>query len=212
MKGGGPRLGILVSGRGSNLEAILRAHAAGRLGAVPALVVSDNPMAPALEKAGRFGVPSAVVIRREHPGAKEFEEALIAVLRDAGVELVALAGFMRLLGSAFLSAFPGRVLNIHPSLLPSFPGLHAHRQALEYGVRVSGCTVHLVDEAMDHGPILLQAAVPVLPGDTEETLAARILIEEHRLYPEAIRLVAGGRVRVEGRRVVILEESAAEEE
>ncbi|HHW14662.1 MAG TPA: phosphoribosylglycinamide formyltransferase [Firmicutes bacterium] len=212
MRGAEPRLGILVSGRGSNLEAILRAHAAGRLGAVPVLVVSDNPAAPALEKASRFGVPTAVVVRRDCSGAREFEEALVAALRGAGVELVALAGFMRLLGPAFLSAFPGRVLNIHPSLLPSFPGLHAQRQALAYGVRVSGCTVHLVDEEMDHGPILLQAAVPVLPDDTEETLAARILAEEHRLYPEAIRLVAEGRVRVEGRRALILEESAMGEE
>ncbi|MDI6871563.1 MAG: phosphoribosylglycinamide formyltransferase [Bacillota bacterium] len=200
-----PRLGILVSGRGSNMEAILQAAALGRLGATPVLVVSDNPQAPALAKAAQRGVAIAVVRRRDYASASEFERALVAELKGAGVDLVALAGFMRVLGREFLAAFPGRVLNIHPSLLPSFPGLHAQRQALEYGVRVSGCTVHFVDEQVDHGPIVLQAAVPVLPADTEETLSARILAEEHRIYPEAIRLVAEGRVRVEGRRVWILD-------
>lgn len=197
----GVRLGILVSGRGSNMEALLRCAEEGRLGAEPVLVLSDNPRAEALEKAARHGVRTAVVPRGDYGSAAEFESALVAELRRAGAELVALAGFMRLLGPVFLSAFPQRVLNIHPSLLPSFPGLHAQRQALEYGVKVTGCTVHVVDEAMDHGPIILQAAVPVLPGDTEETLAARILAEEHRLYPEAVRLVASGAVRIEGRRV-----------
>ncbi|MGE5552699.1 MAG: phosphoribosylglycinamide formyltransferase [Betaproteobacteria bacterium] len=200
-----PRLGILVSGRGSNMEAILDAHRLSRLGAEPVLVVSDNPKAPALAKAAQRGVVAAVVRRADFASAAEFERALVARLKRAEVDLVALAGFMRLLGHDFLSAFPGRVLNIHPSLLPSFPGLHAQRQALAYGVRVSGCTVHLVDEEVDHGPIILQAAVPVLPDDTEESLSARILVEEHRLYPEAIRLMAEGRIEVEGRKVRILE-------
>lgn len=203
---GAPRLGILVSGRGSNLEAILRAWEEGRLGAVPALVVSDNPGAAALAKAAARGVATRVVPRREFATAAGFEAALVAALQETRVDLVALAGFLRVLGPGFLAAFPGRVLNIHPALLPSFPGLHAQRQALEYGVRVSGCTVHFVDEGVDHGPIILQAAVPVLPEDTEETLAGRILAEEHRLYPAAIRLVAEGRARVEGRRVRILAE------
>lgn len=196
------RLGVLVSGRGSNLEAILRAAEEGRLGAEPVLVVSDRPDTLALDKAAAFGVPTAVVVRQGFTAAREFEEALVRVLQQSKVELVALAGFMRLLGPVFLGAFPGRVLNIHPALLPSFPGLHAQRQALEHGVKVSGCTVHFVDEQMDHGPIILQAAVPVEAGDTEESLAARILAEEHRIYPEAIRLVAEGRVSVAGRRVV----------
>lgn len=198
----GPRLGILVSGRGSNMEAILRVAGEGGLGAVPALVLSDQPGAAALAKAEAAGVRTAVVRRGDFASQDAFEAALVAALRAAGVELVVLAGFMRLLGRTLLSAFPGRVLNIHPSLLPSFPGLHAQRQALEYGVKVSGCTVHFVDEEVDHGPIILQAAVAVEPGDTEEILARRILAEEHRLYPKAIRMVAEGRVRLAGRLVV----------
>jgi phosphoribosylglycinamide formyltransferase-1 len=183
------------------LEAILDAHLIGQLGAEPVIVVSDNPGAPALAKAAQRGVAIAVVRRKDFPSAAEFERTLVGELKGARVDLVALAGFLRVLGRDFLSAFPGRVLNIHPSLLPSFPGLDAQRQALEYGVRVSGCTVHLVDEQVDHGPIILQAAVPVLPDDTEQSLSARILAEEHRLYPEAIRLMAEGRLAVEGRRV-----------
>ena len=198
----GPRLGVLVSGRGTNLEAILQASAEGRLGAVPVLVLSDRAGAPALEKAAARGVPAEVVPRSAFATPESFEAALVHRLRQGGVDLVALAGFLRVLGPTFLSAFPGRVLNIHPSLLPSFPGLNAPRQALAYGVKVTGCTVHFVDEQVDHGPIILQAAVPVLAGDTEESLAARILAEEHRLFPEAIRLVAEGRVRVEGRVVL----------
>ncbi|MGE5508713.1 MAG: phosphoribosylglycinamide formyltransferase [Chitinophagales bacterium] len=200
---GCPRLGVLVSGRGSNLEAILRSHQQGELGAEPALVLCDQPGAGALTVAARFGVPAAVLARPSYPSREAFEEAMVSLLRETGVELVALAGFMRLLGPVFLSAFPGRVLNIHPSLLPSFPGLHAQRQALEYGAKVAGCTVHLVDEEMDHGPIVLQAAVPVLDGDTEESLAARILAEEHRLYPQAIRAVAEGRLEIRGRRAFV---------
>jgi phosphoribosylglycinamide formyltransferase-1 len=195
------RLGVLASGRGSNLEAILERYREGRLGVEPALVVSDQPGAGALAVAAQFGVPSVVILRRDYPDREAFEAALVAALRQAGVEMVALAGFLRLVGPVFLSAFPERVLNIHPSLLPSFPGLHAPRQAVEYGAKVAGCTVHLVDEEMDHGPIILQAAVPVLEADTEESLAQRILTEEHRIYSEAIRLVAEGRVEVRGRRV-----------
>lgn len=198
-------IGILVSGRGSNMEAILRAIAEGRLQRVRcACVIADNPGAPALDKARAFGVEAFCIDRAAYPTRAAHEAAVAAALQERGVELVCLAGYMRLLKGAMLQAYPGRILNIHPSLLPAFPGLHAQRQALEYGVKVAGCTVHFVDAGMDTGPIVLQAAVPVLEDDTEETLAARILEQEHRLYPEAIQLVADGRVRIEGRRVRIL--------
>lgn len=196
-------LGIFVSGRGSNMDAILEAVDQGRIPARVGLILSDNPGAPALEKARRRGAHTAVVERSAFSGKTEYEAEMLRVCRESKVDLVVLAGFMRILSPVFLKAYAGRIMNIHPSLLPSFPGLHPHRQALEKGVRYSGCTVHFVNEEMDGGPIIMQAVVPVEQDDTEETLAARILAEEHRLYPEAIRLYAQGCLKVEGRRVLI---------
>lgn len=196
-------LAVLASGRGSNFAAIMRAIEGGRLSARVVVLVSDKPNAPVLTLARGFGVPARVIEPRSYGSQKEYEEALARGCLEHGAEAVALAGFMRLLSTTFLSYFPDRVLNIHPALLPAFPGLHAQKQALDYGVRISGCTVHFVDEGMDSGPIILQAAVPVWPDDTEETLAERILKEEHRIYPEALQLLAEGRLRIEGRRVLI---------
>ncbi len=199
------RLAVLVSGRGSNLQAILAAAAAGRVAADPVLVISDNPQAPALDIARSYGLAVLGVAPKEAGGRAAFFRLVERELAAARVDLVALAGFMRILPAHIVSRFRWRILNIHPSLLPAFPGLDAPRQAIEYGVRVSGCTVHFVDEGVDSGPIVLQAAVPVLPGDTPDTLAARIREEEHRIYPEAIHLFSQGRLRVEGRRVRILD-------
>lgn len=197
-------VGILVSGRGSNMEALLRAMHTGHLSARCAVVISDNPSAPALDRAAEYGVETLVLERRAYPGRTAHEGAIASALMTRGVELVLLAGYMRLLRGPVLTAYPNRILNIHPSLLPAFPGLHAHRQALEHGVKVAGCTVHFVDAGTDTGPIVLQAAVPVLEEDTEETLAARVLAQEHRLYPAAVQLYAEGRLVLEGRRVRIL--------
>jgi phosphoribosylglycinamide formyltransferase-1 len=196
-------LGVLASGRGSNLQAILDAIAAGRCPARVAVVVSDRPEAPALDRARRAGVKAVYLDPHGHADRAAFDAATARVLEEHGVELVCLAGYRRLLSPPFVAAFRGRILNVHPALLPAFPGLHAARQALAYGVKVTGATVHLVDEGLDTGPVVLQAAVPVRDDDTEETLAARILVEEHRLYPEAIRLVAEDRLVVSGRRVRI---------
>ena len=197
-------VGVLVSGSGTNLQAILDAEKAGALGrARVAVVVSNVAGVRSLERARAAGVATEVMPHKGYGSRDAFDAALVATLRKHEVELVALAGFMRLLTPAFLAAFPGRVMNIHPALLPAFPGVHAQKQALDYGARVTGCTVHFVDEGTDTGPIIAQAAVPVLDGDDEATLGARILVEEHRLYPAAIAAVADGRVRVEGRRVRI---------
>jgi phosphoribosylglycinamide formyltransferase-1 len=198
-----PRVGILISGRGSNMEALLHAMRSGGVPADAAVVVSSVPQAPGLGRAAALGVPTAVVDPRSVRPRAEHERRVLAVQREHGVDIVCLAGYMRLVGAAFLSAFPQRVLNVHPSLLPAFPGLHAQRQALEHRVRVSGCTVHFVDEACDQGPIVLQAAVDVLPDDTEESLSARILEQEHHVYPRALSLLAQGRLRVLGRVVRI---------
>ena len=195
------RIGILISGRGSNFEAIADHVAAGDLEVEIAVVISNRPEAPGLELARRRGL-CAVCIPSKGLDREVYDRMLIEELRSRGVELVCLAGFMRLLSAAFIREFPNRILNIHPSLLPAFPGLDAQRQALEHGVRVAGCTVHFVDEYLDAGPIVLQAPVPVLDSDTVETLSARILIEEHRIYSEALAIVAGGRYRIEGRRVI----------
>ncbi|HYG81743.1 MAG TPA: phosphoribosylglycinamide formyltransferase [Pyrinomonadaceae bacterium] len=195
-------VGILISGRGSNMVALADAVAGGRVqGARVRLVVSDQPGAAGLERARERGIETAVVERRGRT-REEHEREVVERLRACGVELVCLAGYMRLLSPCFLEAFRGRVLNIHPSLLPAFPGLDAQRQAVEHGVRVSGCTVHFVDETLDGGPIITQRAVPVLDSDTPETLAARILDEEHSAYPEALALVCSGRYEVAGRRVL----------
>jgi phosphoribosylglycinamide formyltransferase-1 len=197
-------VGVLVSGSGTNLQAIVDAGKTGALGGARVVaVVSNVAGVRALERAAAAGVATEVLPHKGYASRDAFDAALVATLQKYEVELVVLAGFMRLLTPAFLGAFPGRVMNIHPALLPAFPGVNAQKQALEYGARVTGCTVHFVDEGCDTGPIIAQAAVPVLDGDDEATLGARILAEEHRLYPAAIRAVADGRVRVNGRRVKI---------
>jgi phosphoribosylglycinamide formyltransferase 1 len=195
-------LGILISGRGSNMEAILDAIAAGKLDARVAVVLSNRSGAGGLETARERGVATAVVRHSEHPSREAFDARVVDVLREASVSVVALAGFDRLVSRVLLDAFPGRVVNIHPALLPAFPGLHAQRQALDYGARITGATVHFVDEQMDHGPIIAQSSVPVRDDDDEASLSARILAEEHRLYPAALQLLATGAVRVAGRRVI----------
>jgi phosphoribosylglycinamide formyltransferase-1 len=202
--GGRVPIGVLISGRGSNLEALLEAARRPGYPARVAVVISNEPAAAGLERAREAGVPALVLDHRQFRGREAHERAIVERLREHGVEWVCLAGYMRVLERELLSAYRGRVLNIHPALLPAFPGTHAQRQALRYGVRVSGATVHLVDEGIDTGPIVLQEAVPVLQEDSEETLAARILAVEHRLYPEAVALAVSGRLRLEGRRVTIL--------
>ena len=199
----GPRrLGILISGRGSNMLAIGDAIAAGRLDATIAVVVSSRPGAPGLERAAAAGIPTAVIAPKDHASREACDRAIVDVLRAHDVELVCLAGYMRLITPAFVEAFPNAILNVHPSLLPSFPGLDAQHQAWTHGVKVSGATVHFVTAELDAGPIVLQAAVPVEESDTADTLSARILIEEHRIYPAAIARVLAGGWRIEGRRVV----------
>lgn len=196
-------IGVLASGRGSNLQAILENIDEGRLAARVAVVISDNAQAKALERARGRGIPAHWVNPAAYPDKDAYEREIVDLLRGCGVELVCLAGYMRIVGPRVLTAFPQRIMNIHPTLLPSFPGLHAHRQVLAYGVRVSGCTVHFVDHGVDSGPIILQAVVPVRQDDTEETLAARVLEQEHRIYPEAIRLYSKGRLTIRGRQVMI---------
>jgi phosphoribosylglycinamide formyltransferase-1 len=196
------RLGILISGRGSNLQAIIDAVAGGRLPATIAVVISNRADAAGLQRARDVGIETLYLNPREHADRDVYDAAIAAALEARRVDLVCLAGFMRLVGPRLLDAFPNRILNIHPSLLPSFPGLDAPRQALEHGVQVTGATVHLVTSELDGGPIVLQAAVPVLPGDTVDTLSARILVEEHRIYPEAIRIVLEGGWSIAARRFV----------
>jgi phosphoribosylglycinamide formyltransferase-1 len=196
------RLGILISGRGSNMLAIGEAIAAGRLDATIAVVVSSRAGAPGLERAAAAGIPTAVVAPKDHVSREACDRAIVDELRAHGVELVCLAGYMRLITPAFVESFPNAILNVHPSLLPAFPGLDAQHQAWTHGVKVSGATVHFVTAELDAGPIVLQAAVPVEESDTADTLSARILIEEHRIYPAAIARVLGGGWRIEGRRVV----------
>lgn len=195
------RLGILLSGRGSNFEAIADSVAAGRIHAEIAIVISSREQAPGLEAARKRGFP-AVCIPSKGQDRLIYDESLIEELRKCEVDLVCLAGFMRLLSANFIAAFPNRILNIHPSLLPAFPGLDAQYQAFVHGVKVTGCTVHMVDEHLDAGPILSQAAVPILDEDTVDSLTTRILEQEHRIYSEAIQMVLSGQFRVEGRRVV----------
>jgi phosphoribosylglycinamide formyltransferase 1 len=198
-----PSLGVLISGRGSNLQAILDAIAAGALDARVAIVISNRPEAAGLERARRAGIETLCLSHRAYATREDYDRALVDALRARGVGLVCLAGFMRLLSPVFVAAFPGAILNIHPSLLPAFPGLDAQHRAWEYGVKLAGAAVHLVDCDLDAGPIVLQRAVPVREDDTPDTLSARILEEEHRLYPEAIRLVLSANWRVEGRRFLI---------
>jgi phosphoribosylglycinamide formyltransferase 1 len=196
------RLGILISGRGSNFEAIADSVASGRLDATIAVVLSNRPEARGLETATRRGIP-AVCLPSKGLDREVYDRMVIEELRGRQVDLVCLAGFMRLLSASLIREFPRRILNIHPSLLPAFPGLDAQYQALEHGVKLTGCTVHFVDEALDAGPILIQAAVPVRDDDTVDSLSARILTEEHRIYSEAIRIALDGNYRIEGRRVIL---------
>ena len=198
------KIGVLCSGRGSNLASIIEAIECGEIRAEIAVVIADKADAYALERAREKGIPAVAVVYRDYAERADFERALLTELHTHGVTLVVLAGFMRILSPVFVHAYTGRILNIHPALLPSFPGAHAHRDVLAYGVKVSGCTVHFVDEGMDSGPIILQASVPVQEGDTEEALAARVLAQEHRIFPEAIKLYVEGRLRTDGRKVHIL--------
>ena len=198
------RLGVLASGRGSNLQSIMDAAAAGCIDAVVAVVVSDNEGAFALERARQAGIPAVHVSPEAFPSKEDYEQEIVDILKKHGVGLVCLAGYMRIAGARMLEAFPYQIMNIHPALLPAFPGLHGQQQAFDCGVKYSGCTVHFVDEGMDTGPIILQAVVPVLDDDTADTLAARILEQEHRIYPEAVGLFARGRLKIEGRRVRII--------
>ncbi len=199
------RLGILISGRGSNFEAIANSIAQRKLDAEIAIVISNRANAAGIELARERGIPLRV-IASAGMDRETYDKLLIDELRTHEVDLVCLAGFMRLLSADFIRAFPNRVLNIHPSLLPAFAGLDAQRQALEYGVRITGCTVHFVDEFLDSGPIIIQSAVPVLDADTVESLSARILLQEHVIYSKAIRYIVDGRVTIEGRRVMIRED------
>lgn len=194
-------VGVLLSGRGSNFLALHQAMESGAVPAAIAVVVSNDPEAPGLEKARARGIPAVVEPRSDHPDQTTQEATIREHLEDHGVEWVCLAGYMRILGPDFVRSFPRRILNIHPSLLPSFPGLHAQRQALEHGVKVSGCTVHFVDEGLDSGPIVVQRAVPVREGDDEESLSSRILEQEHRAYPEGLRRLLTEEWEIRGRRV-----------
>jgi phosphoribosylglycinamide formyltransferase 1 len=196
------RLGVLISGRGSNLQAIIDAIAGRRLDATIAVVISNRENAGGLERARRAGIETLTLSHRGWPSRDDYDRALVRELRTRDVALVCLAGFMRTIGAPLIDAFPNAVLNIHPSLLPSFPGLHAQQQALDHGVKTSGVTVHFATADLDAGPIIVQRTVPVRDDDTEETLAARILVEEHHAYPEAIALVLDGGWRIDGRRVV----------
>jgi phosphoribosylglycinamide formyltransferase-1 len=198
------KLAVLASGRGSNLQAIIDEIKNGRLSAEIKAVISDCPNAQALERAQSENIPALFLNPKVHSSRRDYDLALAEKVKEFQVDLVVLAGFMRVLSTGFLDQFPHKVINIHPALLPSFPGTHAQKQALEYGVKISGCTVHFVDQGVDTGPIIAQRSVPVKYDDTEETLSERILIEEHKLYPQAIQWIAEGRVKVSGRRVKIL--------
>jgi len=195
-------IGILISGRGSNMQALIRASDDGRLDARIAVVISNRPEAPGLEYARHAGIETLVVDHRQFKSRHDFDRTLATELKSRNVAVVCLAGFMRLVGAGLLEAFPNAVLNVHPSLLPAFPGVNAQQQALEHGVKVSGATVHLVTPELDAGPIIIQACVPIRADDTVDSLSARILVEEHRIYPEAVRLMLVDGWRVDGRRFI----------
>ena len=205
------RLAVLASGRGTNLQSLLDASGDGRLNASVQVVLSDKRDAQALERARKAGITCSWVNPADFAAKQEYEEELLKHIRGHNIDYIVLAGYMRVLSPYFIRQAQIPIVNIHPSLLPSFPGLHAQKQALEYGVRYSGCTVHFVDEGVDSGPIILQAVVPVLPDDTEDTLAARILVEEHKIYPRALQLLSEGRVSRMPKRVVILKEEKEDE-
>ena len=204
------RLGVLASGSGSNLQAIIDSIESGYLPCKIAVVISDNPDAYALKRANKHNIETFVVEPKGFKNRETFDTELVRLLKRHKVNLAVLAGFMRVVTKVLINAFPMKVINIHPALLPSFPGLHVQKKAIEYGAKFSGCTVHFVDEGVDTGPIIIQAVVPVFDDDTEDTLAARILKEEHRIYPYAIRLFAEGRLEVKGRRVVVKDHPKAE--
>jgi len=194
-------IGVLISGSGTNLQAIINAIEAKRLDARIEVVLSNRADAYGLVRAKKHGIPVEVLDHKSFPSREAFDQAVVDILRARDVELAVLAGFMRLLSPVFVAAYSNRIMNIHPALLPAFPGLHVQQKAVEHGVRFSGCTVHFVNEACDEGPIIMQAVVPVFPDDTAEALAARILEQEHRIYPRAIQLYSEGRLRIEGRKV-----------
>ena len=196
-------IGVLVSGGGSNLQSLIDHIDQGTLDAEIRIVISNNPDAFALERCRKHGIPTAIVDHREFGSRELFDRRMIEILNAAGVELVVMAGFMRILSPEFFRAFSMRIMNIHPALLPAFPGMNVQRKAVDYGVKFSGCTVHFADDGVDSGPIIIQAVVPVYDEDNAESLAARILKEEHRIYPQAIQYYAEGRIRIEGRRVLI---------
>jgi phosphoribosylglycinamide formyltransferase-1 len=196
-------IGVLISGSGTNLQAIIDAIAAKELDAKIQVVLSNRADAYGLVRAKKYGIPVEVLDHKRFPSRVAFDQAVVDILRAREVELVVLAGFMRLLSPVFVGAYSNRIMNIHPALLPAFPGLHVQKKAVEHGVRFSGCTVHFVNEECDEGPIVIQAVVPVFPEDTEESLAARILEQEHRIYPRAIQLYSEGRLRIEGRKVFV---------
>ena len=198
------KLGVLCSGRGTDLQSIIDAIADKKLDADIAIVITDKPNVMALERAEKAGIKNICVNRKSFDNQSDFESQLLQELKAVGVDLVVLAGFMRILSPTFVHEYKNRIMNIHPSLLPSFPGAHAHRDVLNYGVKVSGCTVHFVDEGTDSGPIIMQAAVAVKDDDTEETLSARVLEQEHIIYPKAIQLYVEGRLKIDGRHVKIL--------
>jgi phosphoribosylglycinamide formyltransferase-1 len=197
------KLGILISGNGSNLQSIIDYIEKGSLKATIKIVISNNPDAYGLTRAKKHGIPVVILKNGDFINKEDFDLELINILKNNSVDLVILAGFMRVLTPTFLKAFPQKIMNIHPALLPSFPGIHGQKQALEYGVKLSGCTVHFVDEGVDTGPIIIQSAVQVFDDDTEETLAARILKEEHRIYPQAIQFYTEGKIEIKGRKVRI---------
>ena len=197
------RLGVLASGGGTNLQSIIDRCTDGSIDAEIVTVICNNPDAGALDRADRASIPTQTINHRDFAKREDFDIAVVTALQEANVELVVLAGFMRIITETFVEAFPNRIMNIHPALLPAFPGLHVQQKALDYGARFSGCTVHFVDGGVDTGPIIMQAVVPILPGDDEDTLAARILEQEHQIYPRAIQLLAEGRIKVDGRQVCI---------
>ena len=202
-------IGVLLSGGGTNLQAIIDAIEQDRLDADIRTVVSNRETAYGLTRARNHGIPTTVINHRRHASREAYDRVVVEHLKEQGVELVVLAGFMRLLSPLFIQSFPNRIMNIHPALSPSFAGLHGQKQAFEYGVRFSGCTVHFVSEGCDEGPVIIQAVVPVLPDDTEETLAQRILAQEHRIYPHAIQLYGEGRLEIEGRKVKVTGQGGA---
>ena len=205
------RIAVLASGGGTNLQSIIDQQQCGKLSVDIALVISNNPGAGALDRAQQAGINTLCINHRNHATREDFDQALVNALQQADIELVVLAGFMRIITPTMLKAFPHRIINIHPALLPAFPGLNVQQQAIDYGARFSGCTVHFVDAGVDTGPIIIQAVVPILPGDSAATLAERILKQEHHIYPQAIQWLAEGRVKIDGRKVIITDSTSCVE-